>query len=62
MRLEAGLCLYGNELNEQISPIKAMLSWTISKRRKEELGFMGEDLIQMHLEKGVKRKRCGFVG
>ena len=37
LRLEAGLCLYGHELDEDISPIEAMLAWTISKRRKEQL-------------------------
>ena len=62
LRLEAGLCLYGHELDEDISPIKAMLSWTISKRRKEELGFLGEEMVKVQMEQGVKRKRCGFVG
>ena len=39
-----------------------MLAWTISKRRKEELGFLGEDMVKKHLEIGVSRKRCGFIG
>lgn len=62
LRLEAGLCLYGHELKEDISPVKAMLSWTISKRRKEELGFLGSSMVKQHLTEGVSRKRCGFVG
>jgi len=33
LRLEAGLCLYGHDLNENVSPIAGMLQWTISKRR-----------------------------
>ena len=62
LRLEAGLSLYGHELLEDISPIKAMLSWTISKRRKEELGFLGDFMIKNHIDNGVNRKRCGFIG
>lgn len=54
--------MYGNELKEDISPIKAMLAWTISKRRKESLGFMGADMVKKHMDEGVPRKRCGFVG
>mgnify|MGYP003706732843 CR=1 FL=1 len=49
LRLEAGLCLYGHEMKEDISPIKAMLAWTISKRRREELGFLGADMVSKHL-------------
>jgi aminomethyltransferase len=60
LRLEAGLCLYGHELNEDISPIEAVLGWTISKRRKEQGGFLGFDTVKKHLEQGVKSKRSGF--
>ncbi len=41
LRLEAGLCLYGHELNQDINPIQANLKWAISKRRREEGGFKG---------------------
>jgi aminomethyltransferase len=54
LRLEAGLCLYGHELNEDISPIEAVLGWTISKRRKEQGGFLGFETVKKHLEQGVK--------
>ena len=50
LRLEAGLCLYGHELNENISPIEAVLGWTITKRRKEQGGFLGYDTVKKHLE------------
>ena len=62
LRLEAGLCLYGHELDEDISPIEAMLAWTISKRRKESLGFLGDQVVKKHMTDGVTRKRCGFIG
>ena len=61
LRLEAGLCLYGHELEEDISPIEAVLGWTISKRRKAEGGFLGDALVQKHLKEGVTRKRVGFI-
>ena len=61
LRLEAGLCLYGHELEEDISPIEAMLAWTISKRRKESFGFLGDKIVEQHMNDGVSRKRCGFI-
>ena len=61
LRLEAGLCLYGHDISEETSPIEGMLLWTISKRRREEGGFLGYDVVKKHIEEGVSRKRCGFV-
>jgi aminomethyltransferase len=61
LRLEAGLCLYGHDLTEQVSPIEAALSWTISKRRKAEGGYLGSDIVKKHIEEGVESKRCGFI-
>jgi aminomethyltransferase len=61
LRLEAGLCLYGHDLNETISPIEGTLAWTISKRRREQGGFLGYDVVKKQLESGVARKRVGFI-
>ena len=60
LRLEAGLCLYGHDLNEHISPVEASLLWTISKRRREEGGFLGYDTVKKHIDEGVSKKRVGF--
>ena len=61
LRLEAGLCLYGHDIHEGVSPIEGMLLWTISKRRRAEGGFLGFDTVKRHIEEGVSLKRCGFV-
>jgi len=61
LRLEAGLCLYGHELNESISPVEAQLSWLIGKRRKEKGGFLGHANIMKIIQDGPKRKRVGLI-
>lgn len=60
LRLEAGLCLYGHDLNEDISPIEASLNWLISKRRREQGGFLGFATVDKHLKEGVSKKRVGL--
>ncbi|MGB7973716.1 MAG: glycine cleavage system aminomethyltransferase GcvT, partial [Roseiarcus sp.] len=53
LRLEAGLCLYGHELDETVDPIEAGLSWSIQKRRRVEGGFPGAKRIQDALANGT---------
>jgi aminomethyltransferase len=60
LRLEAGLCLYGHELDETIDPIEAGLNWSIQKRRRIEGGFAGAERIQAALASGPSRKRVGI--
>jgi aminomethyltransferase len=60
LRLEAGLCLYGHELDETISPVEADLLWSIQKRRRVEGGFIGAARVQKELAEGVSRKRVGL--
>ena len=60
LRLEAGLCLYGHELGENITPIEANLTWAISKERMENGGFIGSDKIMNQLNDGTKQVRVGI--
>lgn len=61
LRLEAGLCLYGHDIDETTTPVEAALTWSIGKRRREEGGFPGADIIQRQIAYGVARKRVGIL-
>ena len=61
LRLEAGLPLYGHDLNEEIDPVEGDLGFAISKRRREEGGFPGAARILGHLADGAPRKRVGLL-
>lgn len=60
LRLEASLCLYGNDLSETISPVEADLRWTMPKRRREAKDFPGADIIMNQYENGPDRIRVGL--
>jgi aminomethyltransferase len=60
LRLEAGLCLYGNDIDELTSPIEAGLAWVIGKRRKMNWDFPGGMVVRDQLEHGVPRRRVGI--
>ncbi len=60
LRLEAGLCLYGHDMDESIDPVEANLTWSMGKRRKEARDFPGAGRIAEHLLNGAGKKRVGL--
>jgi aminomethyltransferase len=60
LRLEAGLCLYGNDIDELTSPVEAGLTWVIGKRRKVDWDFPGGMVMRDQLDNGVPRRRVGI--
>jgi aminomethyltransferase len=64
LRLEAGLCLYGHDIDTTTTPVEAALEWSIQKARRKsgarEGGFPGADIIIKQLESGAARRRVGL--
>jgi len=64
LRLEAGLCLYGHDIDTQTTPVEANLRWALSKARRtggeREGGYPGSDVINAELENGTDQKRVGI--
>ncbi len=65
LRLEAGLCLHGNDLNSEITPVEANLKWVIHKRRRDQndidLNFLGNKKILKQLKEGPENIRIGLL-
>ena len=61
LRLEAGLCLYGNDIDTTTSPVEANLVWSIGKRRREEGGFPGAERVLREIEQGPDRRLVGIA-
>jgi aminomethyltransferase len=60
LRLEAGLCLWGRDIDATTTPVEAELGWTIGKRRRREGGFPGAAIILRQLAEGPARRRVGI--
>lgn len=64
LRLEAGLCLYGSDLDVSTTPVEAVLAWSIQASRRSggarAAGFPGADIILRQLENGAPRRRVGL--
>ncbi len=61
LRLEAGLCLYGHDIDSTTGPVEAGLSWSISKRRRETGGFLGYEQVKRAIDHGPSCLRVGFL-
>ncbi|XP_069796014.1 aminomethyltransferase, mitochondrial isoform X1 [Narcine bancroftii] len=61
LRLEAGLCLYGNDIDETTTPVEASLLWTIGKRRRAAADFPGAEIILRQIKEKTRRKRVGLT-
>ncbi|WP_116653376.1 glycine cleavage system aminomethyltransferase GcvT [Pelagibacterium sediminicola] len=60
LRLEAGLCLYGHDMDDTIDPVSANLLFAIGKRRRAQGGFIGDEAVMARLAQGVAERRVGL--
>jgi aminomethyltransferase len=61
LRLEAGLCLYGHDIDTATTPIEAGLLWSVGKERRAQGGFPGATIVQKQIAEGAPRKRVGLL-
>jgi aminomethyltransferase len=58
LRLEAGLCLYGHDIDDTTTPAEANLKWVIPKRRREEANFPGAQKILQQIKEWHSARTC----
>ncbi|KAJ8910083.1 hypothetical protein NQ315_010873 [Exocentrus adspersus] len=59
--MEAGLCLYGNDITSETTPVEAALTWLVAKRRRELKNFPGAETILRQIKEGSSIKRIGLI-
>lgn len=60
LRLEAGLCLYGSDIDTKTTPIEGALAWLVAKRRRTEANFPGAQVVLKQLKESCAKRRVGF--
>ena len=60
LRLEAGLCLYGNELDESTTPIEANLNWAINKERLNDKSLNGHEILLNQINRGINKHKIAI--
>ncbi|CAO1619789.1 unnamed protein product [Parajaminaea phylloscopi] len=61
LRLEAGMCLYGHDLDETTGPSEAGLTWVVGKDRRESADFIGAERVLKQIKEGPQRRRVGLL-
>ncbi|XP_015595871.1 aminomethyltransferase, mitochondrial [Cephus cinctus] len=61
LRLEAGLCLHGHDIDESTTPVEAALTWLVAKRRRAQADFPGAEKILSQIKLGTRKKRVGLL-
>ena len=61
LRLEAGLCLYGHDMDDTTTPVEAALAWTVGKRRRSDPSFLGAQIIIPQIGKATEKRRVGII-
>ncbi|TKY90661.1 hypothetical protein EX895_000659 [Sporisorium graminicola] len=61
LRLEAGMCLYGHDLDPTVSPIEGALAWVVGKDRRAAADFLGAERVLKELKEGPPRRRVGLL-
>ncbi|KAK6353807.1 Aminomethyltransferase, mitochondrial [Orbilia blumenaviensis] len=61
LRLEAGMCLYGHDIDEKTTPVEGNLTWVVAKSRRKDANFPGASTILQQIKEGPSKRRVGLI-